>query len=246
MSTATPPTSVTPAPSSAAAPPPGPQARRLPPWAANAALPLAWTLALAGLTTAAVVMVLAPAWSEGERASAMREAADARAKELHDLEEDMRRLDARAEKLEGVANSRGALLPTSELNARLSEIATLAERHGLTVTQLASQAPSPRARFIAVPIKLSGTGSPDRAVAFLAELAGARRDVAVTAMSLSRSLPVAGAGGGSDALAGDISLDLIWCAALPAAKSDSDPGTPQKSPAPAGLTASVAPATPSP
>lgn len=198
-------------------------------WVRRAALPAAWLLGLGILSAAAVVYVLAPAWSEGERAAALRLSTDEQAATLHQTEEQVRSLVARAEQLERAADVRGVLRPPSDLNSRLAEIAALAETHGLSVTQLASQPPTPRERFIAVPIRLTGSGSPDRALALLAALPGERRDLAVVGLTLARPQP----GPGASADQGELALDLIWCAAV------SDSTTPQKTAGPGAGTASA-------
>jgi hypothetical protein len=93
-------------------------------------------------------------------------------------------------------------------NVRLEQLASAAQRNGVTITQISSQAADTSdVRAAVIPIRISGTATYTRATEFVRELRANFRDTAVTGMKIS-GVPAAG----PKPPEGELKLDLAWYA----------------------------------
>lgn len=150
-----------------------------------------WTIDLAGLGVWAGLLA---AWyvvgyRPMARASAQREALVREVwrvrQQLDDLTLNLdahRRVVATLE--EQLRGSHVALQPLDHLNRRVGDLGRLAERLGLRVDEVRPGAAVSVGRYLAVPVRLSGSGSFGQCHAFLRTLAAEHPDLGVLGFSL--------------------------------------------------------------
>ncbi len=120
-----------------------------------------------------------------------------------------------AELTETLASRQVALSPPDRINARVGELARLAEEAGLSIDELLPGAPSRRPLCSEVPIQLKGRGSYPTCATFLAALSRRFPDTAVRSFELTARPQ-------RDDAPAEFSASLIWHAAHPGAEPDDD------------------------
>jgi Tfp pilus assembly protein PilO len=155
------------------------------------------------LTGTLMVAVVRPVIAHAEASDAERYQLASSISGLRDTEQALADLLARRRALEQDRATVVKLRPASALNARLADLPTIAQAHGVVVSEVTPgqiQAQGGRGR---VPIRVAGVASFRSFAAMLADLHALHRDLEVTSLSIDA------AGSGPDSAA-RFSLALLW------------------------------------
>lgn len=159
------------------------------PWKTHAACAF---IAIA-LTAGAVAGILAPRMlSSADSPAAQRERLQALTRTLYETEATLKKSRSLLAQLQEQEKSVVSLVPPSQLNTRLAEIAAIAESAGLTLSVIAPQPETAEAakknrdaRATRITIRLGGTATYAAITRFLDQLHAKFRDTAVVQMSIS-------------------------------------------------------------
>lgn len=150
-----------------------------------------------------LVAVVRPAISRAEASEGERHQLASAILELRETEQLLADLRQRRRELDEARASVVALRPASELNARLADLPTIAQAHGVVVAEVSPGQMQTQAGRGRVPIRVAGIASFRSFAAMLADLHASHRDLEVTALSID-------AVGNSADAAARFSLSLLW------------------------------------